>query len=92
MSWCLGDVVALHGPAGLRSQDDRMGAAEAETVYPGMIPAEGELMTPEENYLPIPTEAMPPMATNTVMEPKKKNRLSRLRLFGKKNDKTTVTQ
>ena len=41
MNWCLSDVVDLHGPAGLRSQSDRAGAAEAETVYPGqMLPQE----------------------------------------------------
>ena len=28
MNWCLSDVVNLHGPAGLRSQSDRDGAAE----------------------------------------------------------------
>ena len=37
MNWCLSDVVDIHGPAGLRSQTDRAGAAEAETVYPGQV-------------------------------------------------------
>ena len=40
MSWCLSDVVDLHGPAGLRSRSDPAGAAEAETIYPDSIPTE----------------------------------------------------
>jgi len=37
MNWCLSDVVDMHGPAGLRSQTDRAGVAEAETVFPGHL-------------------------------------------------------
>jgi len=40
MSWCLSDVIDLHGPVGLRSRYDPAGAAEAETIYPEPIPAE----------------------------------------------------
>ena len=40
MSWCLSDVVELHGPAGLRSNSDQFGAAEAEAIYPEAIPSE----------------------------------------------------
>ena len=40
MSWCLSDVVDLHGPAGLRSRNDLAGAAEAETIYPDAMPTE----------------------------------------------------
>ncbi len=52
MNWCLSDVVNLHGPAGLRSQSDRAGAAEAETVYPIQV-------TPQE-LTSQPTLAPPP--------------------------------
>ncbi|MCA9259816.1 MAG: hypothetical protein KDA61_11480 [Planctomycetales bacterium] len=51
MSWCLSDVVDLHGPAGLRSRDDVLGEAEAETVYPEPAPMSGDLV------LPAPVEA-----------------------------------
>ena len=66
MNWCLSDVVDLHGPAGLRSQSDRAGAAESETVYPGQVMPEemsgsmsGRLMpqptlAPQTEYLPAP--------------------------------------
>jgi general secretion pathway protein D len=57
MSWCLSDVVEMHGPVGLRSQSDLMGEAEAETVYPQPVPAD-ELM-------PAP-ELAPPMLDNVV--------------------------
>ena len=51
MNWCLSDVVDLHGPAGLRSQSDRAGAAEAETVFPGqMMPQE---FMPPPQYVPV---------------------------------------
>lgn len=45
MSWCLGDVIELHGPAGLRSRSDRSGAAEAQTVYPDAVPTEEMMPT-----------------------------------------------
>ena len=66
MNWCLSDVVDLHGPAGLRSQSDRAGAAEAQTVYPGqMMPEEmpGSMsgsrmpqptLAPQPEFLPVP--------------------------------------
>ncbi len=45
MSWCLSDVVDLHGPAGLRSRSDRAGAAQAETIYPDAVPTEEMMPT-----------------------------------------------
>ena len=51
MSWCLSDVVDIHGPAGLRSRTDRAGAAEAETIYPEAIPTE-EMMPRLEPFSP----------------------------------------
>ncbi|MDC0935510.1 secretin N-terminal domain-containing protein [Pirellulales bacterium] len=62
MSWCLSDVVAMHGNAGLRSSNDSLGAAEAETIYPEAMPApDGSLepMTfPDESLgpaMPVPS-------------------------------------
>ncbi len=52
MNWCLSDVVDLHGPAGLRSQSDRAGATESETVYPGQV-------MPEEMSGSLPGSPMP---------------------------------
>ena len=61
MSWCLSDVVDLHGPAGLRSRNDPIGAAEAETVYPHETPDAngnfGDLPGPEA--APTPAAPMP---------------------------------
>ena len=56
MNWCLSDVVDLHGPAGLRSQSDRAGAAEAEIVFPQPVSPEEYL--PEQRDAPQ-TESMP---------------------------------
>jgi hypothetical protein len=47
MSWCLSDVVDMHGPAGLRSRQDTLGAAQAETVFPTEVPSESGVFTPE---------------------------------------------
>jgi len=63
MNWCLSDVVALHGPAGLRSQSDRAGVAEAETVYPEQIPAEQyqppQQSAPQPQYAPAAQQYTP---------------------------------
>lgn len=67
MSWCLSDVVAINGPAGLRSASDTMGAAEAETVFPTEIPnvdgrfeATETIVTP--GALPAPNGQAPVLA------------------------------
>ena len=36
MSWCLGDVIKVHGPSGLRTRYDDFSNAETTVVYPGM--------------------------------------------------------
>lgn len=55
MSWILGDTIALHGDAGLRSRCDEWSDADIESVYPnycreeGMLPvSEGSLMMPSD--------------------------------------------
>ncbi len=71
MSWCLSDVVDIHGPAGLRSRNDLIGGAEAEAVYPEVIP-EGELSTPVD-FGPTPAApregydlTLPPPTSQTI--------------------------
>jgi hypothetical protein len=59
ISWCLSDVVDMHGPAGLRSRQDPLGAAEAETVFPTEVPGEHGIIIPGE---PGAMSATPPPA------------------------------
>jgi type II secretion system protein D len=59
MNWCLSDVVDLHGPAGLRSRSDMLGAAEAETVYPVLAPGELDQVIPPDGPGLTPTPAIP---------------------------------
>lgn len=68
MNWCLSDVVNLHGPAGLRSQTDRAGIAESETIYPEQLPpgtsaipdvvlpevVSPEMLAPQPQLMPVP--------------------------------------
>ena len=67
MSWCLADVVDLHGPAGLLSRDDAYGAAEAEAVYPQHVPGE-EHLPPLEGVHPQ-VDMMHPMAPGEAVAP-----------------------
>ena len=73
MSWCLADVVDLHGPAGLRSRTDPLGAAEAEVVYPNVPLEQLDQMGPAmgEQMLPTPAEGAPltPPAAPTFTPP-----------------------
>ncbi|HMP07008.1 MAG TPA: secretin N-terminal domain-containing protein, partial [Lacipirellulaceae bacterium] len=59
MSWCLADVVDLHGPAGLRSRTDMLGAAESQLVYPNLPAEELQRISPlpEGQWLPEPADA-----------------------------------
>jgi type II secretory pathway component GspD/PulD (secretin) len=52
MSWCLADVIDLHGAVGLKSRDDALGAAEAEVIYPDVVPT-------DELLPPLPPGAIP---------------------------------
>ncbi len=54
MSWVLGDVVDMHGPAGLRTRGDAWD--EAETCYPGCVPVETEITTPSYGEVEPPAE------------------------------------
>lgn len=52
MSWCLADVVDMHGAVGLKSRDDAIGVAEAEVIYPEGVPSDDVLP-------PLPPGAVP---------------------------------
>lgn len=74
MSWCLSDVVDMHGLAGLRSRNDALGAAEAETVYPEAIRAPDPVAPlPQMNEIPGPAPTFPsspePSADATIQAP-----------------------
>ncbi|WP_428304735.1 secretin N-terminal domain-containing protein [Lacipirellula sp.] len=67
MSWCLSDVVAINGPAGLRSANDTLGAAEAEAVFPTEVPNSEGRFDPAETIvtpgaLPAPGNQPPVLA------------------------------
>lgn len=69
MSWCLSDVVDLHGAVGLRSRTDMIGAAEAEVVYPdAMSAAEPQLAPADQGDLNAPAVA-PPQRYDYPVEP-----------------------
>jgi len=68
MSWCLSDVVDMHGPAGLRSRNDTLGAAEAETVFPTEVPNENGLFGPATPP-PGPETLPPPGAGPAITAP-----------------------
>jgi general secretion pathway protein D len=58
MSWCLSDVVKIHGDAGLRGRCDNWSDAETQVVYPDMKPAvdaNGKPLAPE--MIPTPEAA-----------------------------------
>jgi type II secretory pathway component GspD/PulD (secretin) len=59
MSWVLSDVIALHGPSGLRGRGDAWTDAECEVIYPTHVPADGEMVLPLEGQ-PQPSPAQPP--------------------------------
>ena len=67
MSWCLSDVVAINGPAGLRSANDVLGAAEAETVFPTEIPnVDGRFESQPGETVVTPGVLPPPQAPPTL--------------------------
>jgi general secretion pathway protein D len=60
MSWCLGDVIKVHGDAGLRGRCDNWTDAETQVVYPDAAPdigPDGKPLTPDKPAVPetIPT-------------------------------------
>jgi general secretion pathway protein D len=70
MSWCLADVVDMHGPAGLRSRQDPLGAAEAETVFPVELPSEHGIVIPAEpGRMTMPPPAPPVSAPPGELPP-----------------------
>ncbi len=74
MSWCLSDVINMHGPVGLRSKDDVMGEAESQTVYPEKIP-EGEFLPTPELAPPLNEFPIPPQDNVPAQETSKRSAL-----------------
>ena len=67
MSWCLSDVVAINGPAGLRSANDVLGAAEAEAVFPTEIPnVDGRFESQPGEAIVTPGVLPPPQTPPTL--------------------------
>jgi type II secretion system protein D len=60
ISWCLSDVVDMHGPTGLRSRQDPLGAAEAPAVFPTEVPGEFGVAIPEPLAAPPASPASGP--------------------------------
>jgi len=70
MSWCLSDVVDLHGAAGLRSRNDMMGAAEAPALYPTeTLDDNGQVVSPDAELLPMVPPPTPAEAAGQVPSP-----------------------
>jgi type II secretory pathway component GspD/PulD (secretin) len=64
MSWCLGDVIKVNGPSGLRTRFDDFSNEETAVVYPGMhigvpTPAGPELPGGQTEVVPAPTPKGP---------------------------------
>jgi type II secretion system protein D len=59
MSWCLSDVINMHGEAGLRSRCDEWYDGEMESVFPN---------PPEEGLLPLSKEQVAPGFDGSIME------------------------
>ena len=65
MSWCLSDVLEMHGDVGLRSRGDEWSDAETTTIYPSLDPlmepvpdAVNDARPAEEPFQgPMPTDA-----------------------------------
>ncbi len=64
MSWCLSDVIKLHGVSGLRGRRDAWGDDETTTIYPSAISDVTEPIPTPAGTLPfdsyeVPTPAVP---------------------------------
>ncbi len=74
MSWCLGDVIELHGDIGMRGRNDEWSDAEITVVYPdldpgGRVPSGAEVAprpgytSPRPNVRPPRTRAKLPVSS-----------------------------
>jgi hypothetical protein len=71
MSWCLADVIKIHGESGLRGRNAEWTDAETTTIYPHFTPEmlEGVVPgAPEEIAPPVPSTA-PPASGSVVVPP-----------------------
>jgi hypothetical protein len=77
MSWCLADVIKIHGESGLRGRNAEWTDAETTVIYPevtpemlkGMMPEAEEIVTPPSNgrmMTPPPTSPPPGVSPGTA--------------------------
>jgi general secretion pathway protein D len=69
ISWCLSDVVKLHGEAGLRNRHDEWRDNEIPTIYPDMDPTGAAAEGPEPLPTPTGQPAQPRMAPPRLQYP-----------------------
>jgi len=65
MSWCLSDVIKVHGDAGLRGRCDNWSDAETQVVYPDMKSGNAP------DGKPLAPELIPTPASDSAEKPKK---------------------
>src|SRR5690606_29559315 len=58
MSWCLADVVEMHGDVGLSGGYGLWGPATGGTIYPDLQPTVDHFHNPSQHY--VPTDATHP--------------------------------
>ncbi len=60
MSWCLSDVVRIHGPSGLKARNDKWSQHESMVVYPDYDPRGEGIPLPNEGEAgPVPNSNNP---------------------------------
>ena len=78
MSWCLADVMELHGDPSLRGRADEWGDSETRVIYPDLDPSGQMTPMPEEAF--EGQEIIVPQGTPTPAEPHSSLPPSRIRL------------
>lgn len=91
MSWCLSDVINMHGPVGLRSKDDVLGESESQTVYPERIP-EGELLPTPDLAPPLDEMPLPPQSNVPMKETGERSALRFPFSLGSSKNETTAAK
>jgi hypothetical protein len=69
MSWCLCDVTAIYGEAGLRKRTDNWSDAETKVIYPDMKFDPSTLPAEKDVAEPVPTPAGKPRGRSTIAPP-----------------------
>jgi len=69
MSWCLCDVTAIYGEAGLRKRTDQWSDSETKVIYPDMKFDPSTLPAEKDVAEPVPTPAGKPRGRSTIAPP-----------------------